>query len=325
MRKLFALSAAVTMCVSLGWSGSLNPPAAPQSTPGPETRTPISATTTPGNEVASYRITQRGSYHLTSNLVLNPLFPSRHGIVIEANDVTIDLNGFILDGHQPILPFSEGQAQGEVTQTVGILASGSIENVTILNGTVRDWDFQGIGLLNTTRSRIHNVRVLNSGNAGIVGGLRCVITDCVSEGNGNDGIRLRGESRVENCEVTDNAFVGIAVNGGGSRVVRNSVLGNQGDGIQVLLLGDRSLIAENLVTGGSSNGIYVLGSVAGAVVRDNVVGGNQGIGIVESGTPPNGSLFYGNISSGNGTDYSNVPLVVTSPTESTGPFANISE
>ena len=85
-------AAALSIVVIFGvHAGDLNPPGAPSPTPGPEPRIAINSANTPGDDVAFFRITQRGSYYLERDLTNH--FPTsvKNGIVIEADDVTIDL------------------------------------------------------------------------------------------------------------------------------------------------------------------------------------------------------------------------------------------
>src|SRR5688572_3995985 len=90
-------AAAAALVVS---AGPLNPP------PGPvgstyktltevEPRTPVSSVNTPGDPDSLFRITQPGSYYLTANLAG---VAGKHGIEIDADDVTLDLCGFELKG-----------------------------------------------------------------------------------------------------------------------------------------------------------------------------------------------------------------------------------
>jgi hypothetical protein len=60
-----------------------------------EARIPIDATRTPGDASATFRITAPGSYYLTGNITGQS---GKVGILVLANDVTIDLNGFSLIG-----------------------------------------------------------------------------------------------------------------------------------------------------------------------------------------------------------------------------------
>src|SRR5437588_5898173 len=66
-------------------------------------------------------ISSRGSYYLTNHVLLTSGF----GIAVTVDDVTIDLNGFTLTGN-----FVGGTC---------IVATATIKNLVIRNGTIRRW------------------------------------------------------------------------------------------------------------------------------------------------------------------------------------------
>ena len=58
-----------------------------------EARVIVNAANTPGDETNTVIISQPGSYYLTGNITGEP---DKHGISVQADDVTLDLNGFAL-------------------------------------------------------------------------------------------------------------------------------------------------------------------------------------------------------------------------------------
>src|SRR6185436_9128761 len=95
-RSLAPVIAVPMLAVVAALAGPLDPP------PGPiaptyktltevEPRVALSAANTPGDANSIYRITRTGSYYLADHLFGQP---GKHGIEIDANGVTIDLNGF---------------------------------------------------------------------------------------------------------------------------------------------------------------------------------------------------------------------------------------
>ncbi len=100
--------------------GSLTPPGAPAPTMKTldqiETRIPISG--------LPYSISAPGSYYITTNL----LVAVNNGIVITANNVTLDLNGFTISSIQNPATTGKAIALGS--------GSGPVMNVTIRNGFI---------------------------------------------------------------------------------------------------------------------------------------------------------------------------------------------
>jgi hypothetical protein len=191
-RDCLAALAVMTLLAGSVSAGDLAPPGPPASTPGPEPRTPISDAETPGDGTAFFRITRSGSYYLTGSVFNRLITSSRNGIVIEASDVTVDLNGFTLDGFEPfIVPLSTPPGRrGLSSPTTGILASGDLENVTVRNGVVRDWLQGGVDLSSVEGARVEGVSVDGNGGDGISCGVSAVVTRCVARGNGGNGLAL---------------------------------------------------------------------------------------------------------------------------------------
>ena len=120
--KILAIGCLVSASVCSTFAqGNLTPPGAPAPTMKSldqiETRTPISA--------LPYTIDIPGSYYITTKLQV----AVNSGIVIRANNVTLDLNGFTISSIQN--PASTG-----VAIQVGTTGSGAVKNVTILNGFI---------------------------------------------------------------------------------------------------------------------------------------------------------------------------------------------
>ena len=86
-----------------------------------EPRTPISS--------SPYTISNPGSYYLTTNIVG---VSSQNGINISANNVTLDLNGFSL--------------QGISSAINGISIQTGYTNVTVRNGTISGWGAGYMGI-----------------------------------------------------------------------------------------------------------------------------------------------------------------------------------
>jgi len=154
-------------------AGSLTPPGAPAPTMKTlaevEPRTPISS--------IPITISEFGSYYLTGNLTG---LPGTNGITIISDSVTIDLNGFALIG----VP---GSTRG--IEIPLIPTAVRIGNVSIRNGTVRDWGLDGIYCPTASNSLIQAVRVAYNGADGLWVGRGCRIADSVFTRNTGIGMR----------------------------------------------------------------------------------------------------------------------------------------
>ncbi|MDO8629599.1 MAG: right-handed parallel beta-helix repeat-containing protein [Phycisphaerales bacterium] len=160
-------------------AGDLNPP--------PGAIAPTNRVQLNGRSIAMpYTISEPGSYVLTSDLTTVP--PGQNGIIIAADDVTLDLNGFTIRGSSGV-------------GALGVAVQG--DGVRIHNGRVADWNNSGIDL---------------AGEGGVV-------TGCIVKGNGI-GIRATGNrNRIEDNHATGNA-TGYDVGGSYNLLVKNSASGN---------------------------------------------------------------------------------------------------
>ncbi|MCC6950603.1 MAG: right-handed parallel beta-helix repeat-containing protein [Phycisphaerales bacterium] len=184
---LFTLTLAVPAL-----AGPLDPPPGPVTSTGKtlteiEPRVAINASNTPGDATSLFRISQPGSYYLTSNVSLPAGVPA--AITIDAMGVTLDLNGFTIDGNAH---FAIG---------ISVRAAG----VSIRNGTVTRTGFSGISMdqfpTGAPGMVIEDIRVINQLGSGIPPG--------GSPGAGTAGIFAGRGAIIRNCYV-NNAALGIA-------------------------------------------------------------------------------------------------------------------
>lgn len=238
-------------------------------------------------------ITSPGSYILTSDLVL---VTALGGIVVQADHVTLDLNGFGLTGTDDawgiqlganfveirngyIRDFLVGigpQTVGEDAMSSRVIGVRSTSNVTygirlgddgmVMNCTVTDNGQDGIllGAFGTARGNVSS----NNGNAGIEGGGGLVVRENVARDNGHDGIDVGGNSVVAGNTAASNNANGIQA-GQGSVVVDNSANSNGGHGID--LVGTGLLVSGNSARFNQDHGIATHGD---ASARNHLVRGN---------------------------------------------------
>jgi hypothetical protein len=226
--------------------GSLTPPGAPapamKTLAQVEPRTPISS--------EPYTITQPGSYYLTTNLIGGALV----GIDINADNVTLDLNGFAVIG--------PGNA--------GINVEDGHTNTVIRNGTVQNWANTAVFAGRAYNCQVE--RLLVSGNGrGIWGGTNATVSSCTVQSNTLFGINCEQGSLIQGCTVGNTGQSGIS-SGASSTVKDCAVQGNASDGISV---GESSIVSGCTARGNALNGIFVAGNctVNDCVTKNNALDG----------------------------------------------------
>jgi len=178
-------------------------------------------------------IYQPGDYILTTNIVVSD--PNVYGIQINADDVTLDLNGHTITG--------PGEVNGP--KSIGIYASDK-NNIAVMNGTVEKF-FQGLNLccayhlvkeINADHnvsdgiiidsSTLANCTANNNGSNGIRA-TSSTITGCITNFNGNHGSEINSSS-ITNCTANINGVHGIyAINM--NKIEENCLQKNGGYGL----------------------------------------------------------------------------------------------
>lgn len=235
-------------------AGDLEPSAPPGSTMKTldevEARTPISGSSTP---VGTYNISKSGSYYLTGNRTC-----SGTGIAVNADNVTIDLNGYSLIG------------SGTGTY-YGIQMSGK-KNVRIVNGTIRSFGSHGIYEDDYTIGEFHqviNVRANGNGGTGVyLNSLDNLVKDCSCLSNGAHGIFANNNSTIVGNVAYQNTQTGIYT-GAGCHIDRNISSINENSGIYT---GGGSTISNNTVFSNAKHGIR---GGSGAMILNNTVRSNN--------------------------------------------------
>lgn len=251
------------------YAGPLDPPPGPVTSTGKtlaevEPRIAINATNTPGDATSVYKITQPGSYYLPRNV---GGAAGKHGIVIATGGVTVDLNGF--------------EVAGVPDSLVGVMVfTGAAANITIRNGTVRDWGADGVNTRNsgTINARVEQIIATGNTDYGIFVAAGTLVADCVTGGNGVTGIQTQDGCIVRGCTARGNVLTGIAV-GFGCSIIDCSVVANSGNGINAF--------GNCTITGTSAHSNSGSGIVAGFSSVTNCTAGNNAVHGISS---PGGSL-----------------------------------
>ena len=209
--------------------GSLTPPGAPAPTMKTldqvEARTPISS--------APFNISASGSYYLTGNLTV----ATGNAITINADQVTLDLNGFTISS-------TASPASG-----TAVLLNSARKNVTIKNGHISGTTTFSAGAF-TTGGFLDGVVNGSNSSANIH------VTDLNILGMGSDGIVLNGSGVptyvVERCNITVCAGVEIQ-----AFVIRDCTADTVGG----------SAIAGDMVTNCYGETVSTLAALVSAVPR----------------------------------------------------------
>jgi hypothetical protein len=205
------------------------------------------------------QICEPGSYRLTSNLQ----FPSATAgaIEIQVFDVTLDLNGMLIDGDHACTTGLKGWVESCSPGTgFGGVTGGA--RVSVMNGRIIGAGGTGLNLGDA--ADVRNVQVSDCAGDGIDLGPRSQAHDVSSIGNGRTGVTAE-ESELRGVYAGNNRFEGLYVVGSS---VRDAVARQNGS---------RGLFLEQSSVGGfvsSLNGFSGAfagdGSIVdGGVIRDN--------------------------------------------------------
>jgi hypothetical protein len=133
-------------------------------------------------------IAEAGSYLLTGNL--NAPTASTTMIRINADNVTLDLNGFSIIG--PVECTGTPTVCDTPDPNNGTGIGGGASSVTIKNGTVRGMGSRGINFQQGEDIRILDMRVISNGEKGILAAARSLVSNCTISINGDVGLWLDG-------------------------------------------------------------------------------------------------------------------------------------
>src|SRR5713101_7895158 len=145
-----------------------------------EARTPISS--------VPYTITNAGSYYLTSNL-FSGIFGG-NGVIIKADNVSLDLNGFSLSAG----PILFGGLPG-----AGVNVPSPQQNISIRNGNLTGWSIAGVQGSAASNSRLDHLRAAGNSGTGLAIGSGSTVNSCTASANGGDGILAGKDTSIAGC------------------------------------------------------------------------------------------------------------------------------
>lgn len=237
LRLVLALAAAMVSAATTLAQGSLTPPGAP----GPTMirldqingRIPLIDGlhgTSINADTHTITITQPGSYYLTGHVLILPGGPG-HGVVIAADDVTLDLNGYSL---RSTATAATGNAITFTAPRTGTGGIGFRQRIRIFNGTISGGATLGYNTTSNTYEIVpgggfqsgvvplygeettqidsvvvENLMVNGMNESGIILGIRSqsIVRDCLVSICGNQGIQA---GLVENTMVRTAGYGGIS-------------------------------------------------------------------------------------------------------------------
>jgi len=237
---------------------------------------------TPGYPVT---IGSPGSYRLTGPLDVAD--PNLSAIEITGNDVTLDLNGFVISG--PIACQGSGSAVScnGSGSGAGVFAF-SREGIAIENGTVTGFGSGGILLPTVESCRLARINAVANRGAGIHLGGSCEVDGVIVNGNRGAGIFVSTsdaglESPIDDVVVREsvlsrNLVEGVFTTSSSGRdrfsLVRSTVWANGLAGLDLRTEGD---VLDSAILGNGGGGIRLGANSAdpdSGLVRGNAVQGN---------------------------------------------------
>lgn len=201
------------------------------------------------------------SFRLTSDL--GPLGASQNGIVVTANNATIDLGGFRIYGATTCgaVPV----ACSPLGTGVGVVGGSDL---VVKNGTIHGMGDDGVRLDHSSRAEA--LHLFQNGGDGLELGNDGSGSAIHATSNGVDGIRCAAGCLLSGNSVVANGAIGIE-GGSGGVIQGNSVRANGGIGISGTSGGatgaQRPLALNNVLVGNGSI------SITGCVIRENVMVG----------------------------------------------------
>jgi len=267
--------------------GDLNPPAGPvvetmKTLDEVEPRIPIHQVDVP------FSITIPGSYYLAENLSF-PLATSGLMISVDASDVTIDLNGFTIDGQD---------AEGDAFNVFGISVGFGQSDILIRNGAITRVTF-GVSAQSSQRINVEDL--------------------CVRPIDIGTGILMSNNGTASDCEVIGGTL-GFDMTVASNFVLLDCVVREVSDACYEFSFNNNGHVERCVAIGGVYG--FRLDASADDLVFIDCVSNSNSIGFSDLSGQSN--FFYRNIAVRNNIAYQNVANTSATP-GTAGPWDNISQ
>ncbi len=166
-------------------------------------------------------IDEPGSYLVTRNLTGSGIC-----LYVDADDVAIDLGGYVL----------RGNGTGD-----GVTANAYRKGITVRNGTVTNFN-SGVSLFGTG-SIVEQVRAHDNTSYGIIVGNGALVKSSIASDNGDDGIFADPSSLITGSVATGNGLRGLVMWCPAS-AVSNTTTNNAGGNL--VTVGAGCVLSQNL-------------------------------------------------------------------------------
>ncbi len=211
-----------------------------------------------------YTINTPGMYHLTGNLIETT---NSDIIVISSDNVTLDLNGFMIQG---------------TGSRSGIEITDLNSNIEIRNGVITGTSYAINSASGSSNIKVHNIRATNNIKGIQLWSKQNVVINSIATGN-SIGI-IAHYSTLKNNIASNNSGIGISAsnsiiinntasnNGanGFNNVDHSTVIGNIASNNEKMgILGHKSVIQSNTV---SRNGTYGIFGISSNIIDNSVTG-----------------------------------------------------
>ena len=235
--------------------------------------------------------------HVTENLLLAADTPvcTGSGLIVDADGVTIDLNGHTVQGDQSADHVGiDAQDHAGVTIRNGVVSSfdrgiaSTGRSLALLDVVARANVVYG-AILTGEKAVVRDSAFVESTGSGLkVNGSKPKVTNSFFVGNGGSGVVAESTGGTfTNLTTTGNAGHGFAFSDGGKSQLKNAIATTNSDGVAILAAPTSELtVAKSLLVGNHTAGLSAMTVGARVTLTGNTAAANgNGIAIIMSNLP----------------------------------------